>query len=304
MVKTKSTNVLSFFEEQITLLKLSNKLGTARNYSCTLSSFSSFLGGKDIPFRSLTPELAVRYENWLQSKNVVRNTSSFYMRILRSVYNKAVSKHLVKQSFPFKNVYTGVDKTRKRAITEQHILDLCKLSLPILSPLALARDLFLFSYSTRGMAFVDMAFLCKKDVRDGYICYIRKKTGQQLTIRIEPYIQNIINRYAKQTSHSQYLLPILTSENPVTAFTQYQTALRYYNKLLRRISKMLGFDIALSSYTARHSWATAARNHNIPISVISAGMGHTTEKTTQIYLDSLENTVIDQANQSILSILI
>lgn len=88
------------------------------------------------------------------------------------------------------------------------------------------------------------------------------------------------------------------------AFSQYQTALGYYNKLLKRISKILDLDISLSSYTARHSWATAARNHNVPISVISAGMGHTTEKTTQIYLASLESSVIDQANQNILSALV
>ena len=234
----------------------------------------------------------------------LRNSSSFYMRVLRSVYNKAVTKRLVKQTFPFQNVYTGVDKTRKRAIDEQHILDLCKLSLPALSPLALARDLFLFSYCTRGMAFVDMAFLCKKNIHNGYICYTRKKTGQQLVIRVEPLIQKIISRYAGQTKRSQYLLPIISSEDPVIAFSQYQTALGYYNKLLKRISKILDLDISLSSYTARHSWATAARNHNVPISVISAGMGHTTEKTTQIYLASLESSVIDQANQSILSALV
>ena len=304
MARIKSTNVLSFFKEQITLLESSNKLGTARNYRRTLSSFSLFLEGRDIPFRLLDEPLVIRYESWLRSRGVLRNSSSFYMRVLRSVYNKAVTKRLVKQTFPFQNVYTGVDKTRKRAIDEQHILDLCKLSLPALSPLALARDLFLFSYCTRGMAFVDMAFLCKKNIHNGYICYTRKKTGQQLVIRVEPLIQKIISRYAGQTKRSQYLLPIISSEDPVIAFSQYQTALGYYNKLLKRISKILDLDISLSSYTARHSWATAARNHNVPISVTSAGMGHTTEKTTQIYLASLESSVIDQANQSILSALV
>ena len=143
MARIKSTNVLSFFKEQITLLESSNKLGTARNYRRTLSSFSLFLEGRDIPFRLLDEPLVIRYESWLRSRGVLRNSSSFYMRVLRSVYNKAVTKRLVKQTFPFQNVYTGVDKTRKRAIDEQHILDLCKLSLPALSPLALARDLFL-----------------------------------------------------------------------------------------------------------------------------------------------------------------
>ena len=252
MARIKSTNVLSFFKEQITLLESSNKLGTARNYRRTLSSFSLFLEGRDIPFRLLDEPLVIRYESWLRSRGVLRNSSSFYMRVLRSVYNKAVTKRLVKQTFPFQNVYTGVDKTRKRAIDEQHILDLCKLSLPALSPLALARDLFLFSYCTRGMAFVDMAFLCKKNIHNGYICYTRKKTGQQLVIRVEPLIQKIISRYAGQTKRSQYLLPIISSEDPVIAFSQYQTALGYYNKLLKRISKILDLDISLSSYTAKH----------------------------------------------------
>lgn len=300
MVKPNSKNVLFFLEEQILLLKSGNKLGTAMNYRRALNSFSLFLKGKDIAFRHVDEKLVAQYENWLQLRGISRNSSSFYMRVLRSVYNKAVDRCLVIQAFPFRNVYTGVDKTRKRAINEQDIRHLCGLELPPLSPLAFARDLFIFSYCMRGMAFVDMAFLCKRDLNAGYICYVRKKTGKRLAVRIEPCMQEIINRYYKRAEHTQYLFPILSSDDPVVAFSQYQTALGYYNKLLKRLSGMLHWDISLSSYVSRHSWATAARNHNIPIAVISAGMGHATEKTTQIYLASLESSVIDQANQSIL----
>lgn len=304
MERIKGKTVLTFFHEQMSLLKSGNKLGTARNYFRTLNSFSSFLEGKDITFRCLDDKLVMQYESWLQLRSVSRNSSSFYMRVLRSVYNKAVDRHLVRQTFPFKNVYTGVDKTRKRAISEDIIHKLCKLDLSVSLPLTLARDLFLFSYCTRGMAFVDMAFLTKKNIHNGYIFYTRRKTGQQLTIRIEPCIQNIVNRYAEQTKQTQYVFPILNTDDPELAFSQYQTALGYYNKLLKRISKMLDLDTPLSSYVSRHSWATAARDHNVPISVISAGMGHATEKTTQIYLAGLENSVIDQANHRVLSAII
>ena len=116
-------------------------------------------------------------------------------------------------------------------------------------------------------------------------------------------MQEIIDRYSSQAEQTPYLLPILTSEDPVRSFSQYQTALGYYNRQLKQLSQMLRLDISLSSYCARHSWATAARNHNIPLSVISAGMGHTSERTTQIYLASLENSVIDRANQNIIAFL-
>lgn len=294
--------VLTFFKEQITFLSMSNRLGTARNYLRTMNSFSSFLHGDDIPFKLLTEELVFEYAEWLQLKGVKRNSSSFYMRVLRSIYNKAVRKHFAQQTFPFQNVYTGVDKTQKRAINEEVILQLYQMK--ISSPsLALARDLFIFSYCMRGMAFVDMAFLRHKNIRGGFIHYTRRKTGQQLSVHIEPCIQEIIDRYSSQTEQTPYLLPILTSEDPVRAFSQYQTALGYYNRQLKQLSQMLRLDISLSSYCARHSWATAARNHNIPLSVISAGMGHTSERTTQIYLASLENSVIDRANQNIIAFL-
>ena len=127
------------------------------------------------------------------------------------------------------------------------------------------------------MAFVDIAYLKKENIQNGVICYARRKTGQLLSVRIEPSIQRIIE-----------------------AYEEYQVAINNHNRLLRRLSKMLPAGCKLTSYTSRHSWATAARNHNVPISVISQGMGHTSEQTTQIYLTMLENSVIDDANQGLI----
>lgn len=290
----------SYMQWNIEQLEKRNKLSTAINYRNALKSFSSFIGNKDISFRQINETLISDYNDLLKSKNVVRNTISFYMRILRAVYNKAVKEGLAKQTFPFKNVYTGVDRTRKLAIDEDIIIKLMNLDLEKYPHLAFSRDLFIFSYCTRGMSFIDIAFLKKRDIANDYISYRRKKTGRLLTIRIEPCITNIIRRYSSLTVHSEYLFPLIKSSTPEEAHKQYQTALGYHNRKLKKLAEMIGISVSLSSYTPRHTWATVARNHNIPISVISAGLGHTSEKTTLIYLASLENSVINRANHKLL----
>ena len=299
----RDATVLAFLRGQITRLTAEGRLGTARNYARTLNSFSDFLGGADLPFAALTEPLVEEYSAYLMRRGVVRNTVSFYMRNLRAVYNKAVRQHLTEQRFPFGSVYTGIDHTRKRAVDERLIGRLRNLDLSASAALTLARDLFIFSYCTRGMAFIDMAFLRKCDISGGEIRYVRRKTGQQMTVRLEACMREIVRRYEWRTRSTPYVFPLLTAEEPGRAYGQYQVALNYYNRLLKRLSQRLGFEGNLSSYTSRHSWATAARNHRVPITVISAGMGHTSERTTRIYLSSLESSVIDCANRKILSAL-
>ena len=289
--------MLAFMQEQIDLLRQCNRLGTAQNYEYAMHRFARFLGG-DIPMTAVTESLIERFNADLSQHGMVRNTVSFYMRILRSVYNKAVRNGLVEQTAPFKNVYTGIDRTRKRAVGENVIARFIGLDLSRSAPLSLARDLFLFSFYTRGMAFVDMAYLRRGHIRNGRIRYVRRKTGQEIVIRVEPEMQRIIERYAD--GERPYVFPVLKDENPEKAYAEYRITLSYYNRLLKRLCNMAGIPQHLSFYTARHSWATAARNHQVPVSVISAGMGHTSERTTQIYLTMLENSVIDNANRGIL----
>lgn len=158
--------------------------------------------------------------------------------------------------------------------------------------------MFIFSFYTRGMAFVDIVFLKKSNIQNGYITYVRHKTGQELTIKIETKLQNIINRYEKKDS--PYVFPILNTEDGNKAYSQYEIALNYYNRQLKRLSNFLEPNINLSSYTPRHTWATTARNKNVPLSIISAGMGHSSERTTLIYLTKIENSVIDEVNKTII----
>ena len=132
------------------------------------------------------------------------------------------------------------------------------------------------------------------------IHYVRRKTGQSLFVRIEPCMWEIIRRYEESCRNTPYVFPFVKSQEPFRAFRQYQGALTRYNRSLKQLGEMIGLDRPLSSYCARHTWATAARDHHIPLAVISAGMGHASEKTTRIYLASLENSVIDQANKLLL----
>ena len=290
--------VLDYMRAQIEQLRATNRLGTAKNYEKTMCSFGEFLGDVRLPLSALTEQVITDYNSFLIQRGLVRNSVSFYMRVLRAIYNKAVRQKLIEQQHPFTEVYTGIDRTRKRAVSESIIAQLHRLELEAETPLALCRDMFIFSYCTRGMAFVDIAYLKKVNLQNGMICYARRKTGQLLSVRIEPSIQRIIDRYVD--SDSPYVFPILTSLDATEAYEQYRVALNTHNRLLGRLSEMLGRDCKLTSYTSRHSWATAARNHNVPISVISQGMGHTSEQTTQIYLTMLENSVIDDANKGII----
>lgn len=295
--------VLSCLATLIDELKNDGRWGNARNLQRALNSFSDFLGGLDRPLKQVDERLVMEYEQWLRIRKVSKNSSSFYMRTLRSAYNKVISRNQMEQTFPFRNVYTGVERTRKRAVPEDIMVRLQKLDLTHSAPLAFSRDMFIFSYCTCGMAFVDIAYLKKEDVSGGILSYVRHKTGQRLTVRIEPLIEEIIERYEPFVHNSPYLFPIITSNDPEEAFRQYQTALGYHNRKLKKLGKLTGENLHLSSYTARHSWATVARKHNVPLSVISAGMGHTSEKTTLIYLDSVENSLIDKANEEILEAL-
>ena len=291
---------LSYMCMQILKLIQFKKLGTANNYLHTLYSFMDFLDGYNIGIDCLTETLVERYDLYLLNRGLKRNSISFYMRILRSVYNKAVKQRLVLQTNPFANVYTGVDVTKKRAVQPQILSIISRLDLSDKPTMQFARDLFLFSFYTRGMSFVDMAFLKKSSISSNVLYYTRRKTGQRLSVKIEPCMQKIIERY--NVSDSEFLFPILVSDIYSKSYQQYRKAVNRYNANLKKLSKYAELDVPLTSYVARHSWATIAHNNNIPISVISAALGHTSEQTTQIYLASIDNSKIDEANSRIISL--
>jgi integrase len=146
------------------------------------------------------------------------------------------------------------------------------------------------------MAFIDIAYLKKQNLRNGFIIYRRHKTGQELFIKIEKCMQDIIDRYSNPDV--DYLFPIIVRNKD--EYRQYRNALRRINNKLKEVAEMIGLSINLTTYVGRHSWGSAAKNSNIPISVISECMGHNNEHTTQIYLASLDTSKMDKANEKIL----
>lgn len=292
--------LFNFTHNVITRLKYNGRLRTAETYQSALKSFSNFREDKDIMLDCITPETMQSYEAWLKKRGVVPNTVSFYMRILRAIYNRAVESGAIDDRMPFRKVYTGIDKTVKRALPITAIRKIKSLDLSHFPSLDYARDAFILSFFLRGMSFIDMAFLKKSDLRDGYITYRRRKTGQRLIIRWTKEMQQILDKYPE--NESCYLLPIFQSGELFTR-SLYRNKSYNINHGLKRIARMAGISIPLTLYVARHSWASAARAKGIPVSVISEGMGHDSESTTQIYLASLDTARIDRANSVILNAL-
>lgn len=296
-----NSSLFIFMESLIALYKKQGKHRTGETYLSTLNSIKRFRDNKDIQLMDINTNFILSYEHYLKIEGVQHNTISFYMHRLRAVYNRAVEEELIEQRFPFKHMRIGIEKTIKRAISIKFIKKLKSLELEESSSKDLARDLFLFSFYTRGMSFIDIAYLQKKDLKNGTLSYSRKKTGQKLYIHWETCMEHIINKHKSEES-SPYIFSIL---NPTKGDIrkQYHNTLTLINRHLKKLGEEIGLEIPLTMYVARHSWATTAHNEGIPISIISEGMGHDNEKTTQIYLASLDNKVIDNVNRKIIELI-
>ena len=291
------SSVFNFIHEQIMRKKQLGKIRSSETYQATLNSFMRFRKGADLTFDMIDPERMELYEAELRGQGLSRNTTSFYMRILRTNYKRAVEKGLTQDNRPFRHVYCGMDKTIKRSISFVEIKKIKELDLSQRPVLDYARDMFLFSFYTRGMSFVDMAYLKKNDLKNGYLSYRRKKTGQLLTIEWTEQMQTVIDKY--KPNPTQYLLPIIMREDGQER-RQYQNQMMKINRRLKDVVALIKLSVPLSLYYSRHSWATIARCKDIPLSVISEGLGHDSETTTQIYLDSIKSWEVDKANRKIL----
>ena len=273
------------------------RVRTAETYMSALSSFMRFRDGIDMPLDEFTATVAGDYESYLRNHGVSDNTVSFYMRVLRAIYNRAVESGGVEQTFPFRHVYTGIAKTVKRALPISAVRKIRTLDLGKDPALDFARDMFMLSFYLRGMSMIDMAFLTKADLRNGYVNYRRRKTGQPLTVAWTPEMEAILSKYPENPT--RYLFPIIK-----TAVSNerccYRNVAYNINRSLKRIGCMVGVGRILTMYCARHSWATVARSSGIPLSIISEGMGHGSEKTTRIYLASLDTSVVDRANETVI----
>ena len=290
-------SLFNFMESMIVTLKQRNQLRTAETYKAALNSFKKFRNNEDIMLDAIMSDIMLSYESHLKHRGNTPNTISFYMRILRAVYNNAVDNEIIENRNPFRKVFTGAEKTIKRALNLSTIKKIKNLDLSLSPKTDFARDMFMMSFYLRGMSFIDMAYLRKSDLDNGRVIYRRRKTGQQLTIEWTKEMQMILDKYPENST--LYLLPIISKEEG-NQRRHARNVNESINHHLKKVAEKVGVLSPLTMYCARHSWASAAKAKGIPLSVISEGMGHDSEATTQIYLASLETSVVDKANALIL----
>ena len=193
--------VHTFFKRQIEELRREGALGTANKYNATLIVFEKFSGSRRINFDNVDENMILDFERYLRQIPLQPNTVSFYMSNFRAVYNKAQKRgYVTHDKSPFRAVPVRIEKTRKLAVSVEIIRRVATSEFPDSDKLNCARDMFMFSFYTRGMSFVDMSYLRQEDVQDGFIRYRRRKTGQMYTIRIIPEAQKILDRYREQCS--------------------------------------------------------------------------------------------------------
>jgi integrase len=301
-LRSKSSNVsfFDFTDDFIKKLVIAGKIGNSTVYQSTLNAFKKFRNNKDLTFNQLSYRIIKDFEASLLERKIKINTISLYLRTLRAIYNHAIKVRVAQQSlYPFKEIRIKSESTSKRALTKEDISKIRALELESGSELDKARDYFLFSFNMRGMSFVDMAFLKNSYIVNDRLQYSRQKTGQRISIKLTQEASAIINKLSYSKKPEDFILPIIDRKDK--EYLDYQNAIRLTNKKLKLIGEMAKCSIRVSTYVSRHSWATIAKRAGVPTAVISEGLGHDSEKTTQIYLDSFENRVLDDANDLVTS---
>ena len=278
-------------ERQIHQMEGIKSSSTIDNYTTALRSLMLYTG-KGIVFADFNANTLQGYERWLKTKGLCLNTISCYMRSLRALFRQAGLPHVEDD---FKTVFTGSTHTNKRSIPVEAIIRLRQVSLPAGSFIALARDVFLFSFYAMGMPFVDVAHLRYSQLNQGNIVYNRQKTGQQVVITVEPALQCLMDRY--RSHQSDYVFPLLYTNTP----HEYQILLGRYNRALQRLRHLADIDAPLTSYVVRHTWASTAYRSNVELNVISKALGHTNPQTTLTYIREIDDNQLAQANRKIIS---
>ncbi|WP_251624016.1 site-specific integrase [Odoribacter lunatus] len=305
------TTIAVYFQKVIDELTSLGRLNTRDKYKFTFSSLSKFKS-LDIPFTKIDVQFLREYEIFLRKIGQADNSIATKFSCLKALYNKALDEELfVCEKNPFKKIKVGTlwKSTRKRAITKEEIHQLTNLNLAALSKypkpyLEFARDIFMFSYLTAGINFKDIASLRCCDVENNRIYYTRNKTKKNLTFQLLPEALNIIGKYLKDDKEGgDYIFPILDKRLHVTEqqkFDRIQKVRAEVNKSLRLISEAMGLKHNLTTYVARHSFATILKNSGVNVALISEALGHSDLATTQIYLDSFENEQVDAAMSNLL----
>lgn len=319
-VKAGDDTLLAYTEVLGKKLREEKRPRTARAYRTVANGLIRFNGGRNLALTDIDTTLLLNFQEHLRMQGRHFNTISFYMRNLRAIYNKAIKDKKLppRRESPFCCVYTGICESMRRALPLSDVAKLYSRRTEMENCIqedskrsirkrqvqhSLYRTLryFMFCCEARGMSFVDMIYLKKGDITEDKVQYMRKKTGQILNVKITDEMRSVIDTFGDKGA-SPYIFPILDPSKPDLRL-QYESALRVQNKRLNRIGANIGLSIPLTTHVARHTWATLAKWNNVEIAKISEGLGHSNIKTTIRYLDSFEESVMDQVSDQIANLL-
>lgn len=287
-----------FMDEQIEIKNKMKKTGTAKAYKSTLNSLKKFEKADFLPYDRIDSSYVEKYIQYLIMEDDCPNTIGFYIRNFRAVYNRCMKEHGDGGKNPFDGVRTKIEKTNKRALPKAVIAEIDQLDLSSEPLKEHARDLFSFSFNAMGMSFVDILKLTKKNLMDDdTIIYYRTKTNQLIKVPLNDRAKELINRY--HTTDSDYLFSFMDTGDDIPFYVTYRAELGRVNRQLKKIGKTIGLKHPLTTYVARHSWAQAANQAGAPVTLISTGLGHSSLKTTQIYLDDFNLDTIKQMNDCV-----
>ena len=302
-----------YIPEVIGMLKREGKFPAMHVYACTLRSYEKFCAEERHPKNTtaslsmqeiFTPERLKEYEDWLAGQQSSPNTISTYMRTLQAVYNRWMSPGIEGYNpVLFKDVYTKVESRTKRALTAEQMEQLRNTDFSVLT-LRQQQVLtyFLLMFMLRGMPFIDLAHLRKSDLRNRRITYRRHKTGKLMVVDVPPDAMRLLQKYRDKTD-SEYLFPLLHGGLFMEEHHhRYQETLRHFNRELARLMKQLLPGVSVSSYTARHTWATLAYHSGVPVGLISQSLGHSSIRVTMTYLKTFDAEVIDRINRQVISL--
>ena len=306
---TKNITVEKYLESIIQSLIAENRIGNANHYKALLNSLQRFTSLSQLLFVDLDSAFLARYENYLKGNGNKGNTISIKMRTLRATFNKAIKDNIIKKDYyPFDNYNVSKlrEDTVKRSITKDDMIRILNFDVSIItkrpqSLIQFSKDIFLFSYFGCGINMIDISYLKKSDVFEDRIVYCRHKTGKRISFSLQDYAKEIIQKYIGQSGN--YLFPILDNSLHKTADQQIRRIKKVtyvVNKNLKKIGEALSLPIPLTTYVSRHSFATILKRSGVNIALISEALGHSDLKTTQIYLDSFENSQIDEAMKNLL----
>lgn len=282
-------------------LREAKRIGNARAYDSAIAAFKKFAHGKDLTFFDINLTFLNRFEIEHLKKGNSYNGLSAYLRAIRAIYNQAIKAKLVdKELYPFAEYEIKSVKTRKRAISIEAIKRIEEKVLAPTHPLFHARNYFLLSFYLRGMSFADLAELKVSNIIDGRIFYQRKKTDKPYNVKINEKIQSILAIYLPKKNWNDYILPIVKRTTLEDQYKDIEWARRRFNKKLKKLAKLCGIDENITSYVARHSFATRAKNLRIPIANISEMLGHGDIKTTEIYLETTPSDELDEMHEKVI----